>query len=240
MTVLERIRIEKAAADCGFERQVIQLPSGALELCSATFPEKVYVTHDFGAGYRVTASEPSLLQTQSQTGEVIVSCVQHLYEVLQHAAAMARTMPNRVADAFKAQVRNLPQTTEAERLVVQRVGQNIFREALLDFWQGHCCVTGLAVPSLLRASHIKPWAACETDEERLDVFNGLLLAPHLDALFDGGWITFSNSGKLIFSAEFSNEAKKQLCVLNDFKISGLASFHLKYLQYHQNFVFKRH
>ena len=52
-------------------------------------------------------------------------------------------------------------------------------------------MTGLDVPELLRASHIKPWADCGTDAERLDVFNGLLLAPHLDAAFDAGFITIA-------------------------------------------------
>lgn len=116
--------------------------------------------------------------------------------VLRAAAAHARTLPNRVADAFRRDTAGLPRSTEAERVVVQRVGQNLFRSALLDYWQGRCCVTGLAVPELLRASHIKPWAACESDNERLDVFNGLLLAPHLDALFDGGWVSFADNGKL--------------------------------------------
>ena len=86
-------------------------------------------------------------------------------------------MPNRVADAFRAEAANLPRATEAERLVVQRVGQNLFRSALLDYWQGRCCITGLDMDALLSAFHIKPWAACTSDDERLDVFNGLLLAP---------------------------------------------------------------
>ena len=46
------------------------------------------------------------------------------------------------------------------------------------------------MPELLRAFHIWSWALCDTDEQRLDVFNGLLLSPNLDALFDGGWLTF--------------------------------------------------
>ena len=55
-------------------------------------------------------------------------------------------------------------SSEAERLVVQRIGQNLFREGLLDLWGRalRCAATGLAVPALLRASHIKPWADCET------------------------------------------------------------------------------
>jgi len=52
---------------------------------------------------------------------------------------------------------------------------------------------------LLRASHIKPWAACEADAERLDVFNGLLLAPHLDAAFDAGFFTIADDGTALVS-----------------------------------------
>jgi hypothetical protein len=56
---------------------------------------------------------------------------------------------------------------------------------------------------LLRASHIKPWAQCETDAERLDVYNGLLLAAHLDAAFDAGLIDFNDAGQLRFAERFS-------------------------------------
>ena len=119
--------------------------------------------------------------------------------MLQQAAAIARNTPNRVADKFRAITKTLAKTTEAERLVVQRVGQDLFRSAFLDYWQSRCCVTALVVTSLLMASHIKPWAKCESDDERLDVFNGLLLAPHLDALFVGGWISFSEQGGMLVS-----------------------------------------
>ena len=57
----------------------------------------------------------------------------------------------------------------------------------MEYWDSKCAVTGLAIPELLKASHIKPWKD-STDEERLDIFNGLLLAPHLDAAFDRGFI----------------------------------------------------
>jgi hypothetical protein len=86
---------------------------------------------------------------------------------------------------------------------VQRVGQDVFRGALMDYWGGRCSVTGCAEPLLLRASHIKPWALCETDAERLDVYNGLLLAAHLDAAFDAGLIDFDDAGQTRFAARFS-------------------------------------
>ena len=158
--------------------------------------------------------------------------------MLDKAAAIARTMPNRVADKFHQATATLPKSTEAERWVVQRVGQDLFRGALLDYWQGRCCVTGLAIPELLRASHIKPWARCESDEERLDVFNGLLLAPHLDALFDGGWITVQIEGNLLFSKRLPAQALQQLGVPEGLKVDGLTVAHQAYLGFHRNSVFK--
>jgi len=76
---------------------------------------------------------------------------------------------------------------------------DVFRAGLLDYWEGRCAITGLAVTELLRASHIKPWASCDTDAERLDVFNGLLLAPQLDAAFDCGLITVEDDGTVVVS-----------------------------------------
>lgn len=238
MTPLERIRIEKAAADCGFEREAVLNEHGQLEFRSATFPEVVWVRVAKPFGYELKSSLPSLLPTGSGDGELLVEGIEQLYQVLQQTAATARTLPNRVADQFRAKTQNLPITTEAERLEVQRVGQDLFRTALLDFWQGRCCVTGLAVPSLLRASHIKPWAKCGSDNERLDVFNGLLLAPHLDALFDGGWISFSDQGGMLISKQLSAAARAQLGIAPAWSIPGLKTAHRGYLAHHREHEFR--
>ncbi len=236
MTPLERIRLEKAAADCGFDRTTLLNEKGELELRSAQFPEVIYLRSEGGSGFRVTASVPALLD--SLNGEAIqVDGIERLYAVLQHASAVARTLPNRVADQFRCETLDLPRTTEAERLVVQRVGQDLFRQALLDYWHGRCCVTGLAVPALLRASHIKPWAQCETDDERLDVFNGLLLAPQLDALFDGGWITFSDAGGIKVSQALPVKAWAPLGLSRDLCLHGLTAYHAPFLSFHQEQVF---
>lgn len=61
-------------------------------------------------------------------------------------------------------------------MVRLRVGQNKFRDAILDYWGGACALTGMGIPEVLRASHAKLWAECATDAERLDVFNGFLLS----------------------------------------------------------------
>jgi hypothetical protein len=101
----------------------------------------------------------------------------------------------------------MPESTEAEPLVMQRVGQDIFRASLEDYWSGRCPITGITDRALLRASHTKPWADCGTDEERLDVYNGFLLAAHFDAAFDAYLLTFDTDGKLLWSPKLSEPAK---------------------------------
>jgi hypothetical protein len=156
MTPFERRGPEKAAADCGFERTPVLLSDGGLELRSAQFPEAV-IMHIEADVFRVSATSSVLLDVANDSN-VSVPDLAQLYVLLRQVSAIARTVPNRVADRFCREKQRLPQTTEAGRWVVQRVGQDLFRNALLDYWQRCCRVTGLAVPTLLRASHIKPWA----------------------------------------------------------------------------------
>jgi hypothetical protein len=237
MTPIDRLRIEKAAADCGFEMTPLER-DGGLEVRSARFPETVLVQPTASSALALSASSAGLLESVDGASIVTVDGFEALYEVLRTAAARARTLPNRVADTFRQETAGMPRSTEAERVVVQRVGQNLFRAALLDYWQGRCCVTGLAVPELLRASHIKPWAACDSDDERLDVFNGLLLAPHLDALFDGGWISFADSGALLISGALAPNEADRLGVRADWTVGDLRPAHLHYLAFHRRQMFR--
>lgn len=235
---LVRIRVEKAAADSGFELSASW--SGTIAtLRSVQFPESVSVRCIGSDAFVVSASNPAVLPQTREAGAVNVLGWTALYDVLGKMAATARTLPDRVAQQFIQQTAKLPQSTEAERWVVQRVGQDLFRKALLDFWQGRCCVTGLAVEGLLRASHIKPWAKCETAEERLDVFNGLLLAPHVDALFDGGWISFADDGSVLVSPLLGTQASAALGVSADWSVAGLSLAHQHYLAHHRQHEWKR-
>jgi HNH endonuclease len=87
----------------------------------------------------------------------------------------------------------------AERMVVQRVGQDIFRHALVDYSNNTCPLTGIADPALLRASHIISWADCETDDLRLNVYNGLLLSSLRDAAFDAGLVGFTAGRAVLYT-----------------------------------------
>lgn len=238
MNPLERLRVEKAAADCGFEMSPLPV-DGGLQLRSARFPEQVVVSGSGDAGFVLTASNPLMLDVPEGSGVAGLQGYAALYEALSLASARARTLPNRVAEEFRQETASFPRSTEAERLVVQRVGQGIFRSALLDYWQGRCCVTGLALTELLRASHIKPWADCGSDDERLDVFNGLLLAPQLDALFDAGWVTFDDEGVVLVSAALPSDAATLLGVSATWRMSSIAAAHRTYLAYHRGHVFRQ-
>ena len=136
---------------------------------------------------------------------------------------------------FLNQTQNLPKTTDAERLVVQRVGQNIFRDRLMDYWQGLCPLTGISDKALLRASHIKAWKDCESDAERLDVYNGLLLSALWDAAFDQGLVTFDTEGKPEFSPELSDQGCSELRWERPI---SLTENHQKQLDWHRKHIFK--
>jgi predicted restriction endonuclease len=138
---------------------------------------------------------------------------------------------------FEAKTKTLPKTTEAERLVVQRVGQDVFRAALMTYWSSRCAVTGVAEPRLLRASHIKPWAKCVSDAERLDVRNGLLLAAHLDAAFDAGLISFDDAGAILFAPAFTAADRVALALSPDMKLGPLTAAHRANLAWHRTNVF---
>ena len=100
-------------------------------------------------------------------------------------------------------------------------------------------ITGLDVPDLLRASHVKPWADCATDAERLDVYNGLLLAPHVDAAFDAGFITISADGTVLVSDALSSGARSSLGLDRRLRVHGLHRAHERYLPWHRTRIFRR-
>lgn len=85
--------------------------------------------------------------------------------------------------------------TDKEQLIKARVGQGVFRQRLMQV-ESACRVTGVSDERFLIASHIKPWRE-SSDFERLDGENGLMLAPHVDKLFDGGWVSFAKNGDML-------------------------------------------
>ena len=104
----------------------------------------------------------------------------------------------------------------------------------MDYWQRRCPLTGITDPALLRASHIVPWAECESDAERLDVHNGLLLSALWDAAFDAGLVGFDGDGRVIASPRLTTAAIDALSPRLGATLRGLAEAHGVNLAWHRS------
>ena len=253
MTALSHIvvtRLEKAAVDNGFDLMLTRGDTW-LGFASTQSPLRIWLGSADAVPFAVGLSQQNVadgltecgapLSLQLPAGAVAGRAtvdVPILNRLLRRAFQLSKTLPNELLVTFNRQTAGLPKTTEAERLVVQRVGQDVFRAGLIEFWEGRCAITGLAVIELLRASHIKPWADCESDAERLDVFNGLLLAPHLDAAFDRGFMTVGDDGAVVVADVLDDEACRLLGVTGAMRVRGLHEGHRKYLPWHRERVFR--
>ena len=129
--------------------------------------------------------------------------------------------------------------TESPTVVRQRIGQQRYRKALEQLWDGKCAVTGVSEPCLLRASHAKPWAECETGKERLSEYNGFLLNVALDALFDKFLISFADDGSILLAPSLKPEELAAVGITPELRIHGIRSEHLSFLSYHRAQFFKK-
>ena len=141
-------------------------------------------------------------------------------------------LENKIED----QIKQNPKISQKEQLIKARRGQGLFRDRLESI-EKKDRVTGLDIKSHLRASHIKPWRD-SSNEERLDGNNGLLLSPHVDHLFDKGFISFSEEGQILISPLLD---QKIFSLWNIDPKTNVGKFNIqqsKYLAYHQKNVFK--
>lgn len=127
--------------------------------------------------------------------------------------------------------------TETEALRAHRLGQSGFRADLFDRYNSQCALTGITMPELLRASHIKPWSR-SSNEERLDPNNGILLSIHLDVLFDKGLLTFNQDGAVELSPRL-DPTISEFYNLRKLKTLQLTPEVERYMVYHRADVFKR-
>jgi putative restriction endonuclease len=135
----------------------------------------------------------------------------------------------------KIQSDNTIPETEKHQLVKSRIGQGLFRSRVESIEKA-CRLTGVTQKNHLIASHIKPWAI-SNNSERLDGNNGLLLAPHVDHLFDKGYISFEDSGDIIVSPRLDYSVMTSWGLL--LKNAGLFSHSQSiYLAYHRENILK--
>ncbi|MFS2942465.1 HNH endonuclease [Bacteroides fragilis] len=123
---------------------------------------------------------------------------------------------------------------QKETIILSRIGQGKYRDELIKIWNG-CAISGFNDTRFLIASHIKPWAK-STNHEKIDKYNGLLLLPTYDKLFDLGFISFDDKGKIIIS-KYLKEYEK--LGINEHIAIAIKSENIQYLRYHRDNIFKR-
>jgi len=248
---LEKTLIEKVGYDTGWENVVAQ-ETDKIVLSSARHRHHASIRPGLHEGSYLISIQPRIPPEElvrdsaasvKEDGSVEAFSRDVLFAVLQRAAELAMAMPDTPLQTYLSAVEKEliehPSIvgTEAEATIRRRIGQDIYREALMQYWKGCCAVTACDVPQLLRASHAKPWKDAN-DEERLDVYNGFLLRADLDALFDTGLITFSDEGELVISPKLSEYQVRGLGLDTPLHLIWIEPAHRRYLAWHRERVFQ--
>ena len=127
--------------------------------------------------------------------------------------------------------------TEKVSLIMARRGQGKFRSRVKLIEQS-CRVTGVSSEDLLTASHIKRWRDSD-NQERLDGNNGLFLSPHVDRLFDQGFVTFTSAGELLVSPQLDDDVLPKWNIKPNKKYGKFNSEQSFFLEYHNAVTFRQ-
>lgn len=196
--------------------------------------------------YKSTSLEvfPFAPGSTSKTGIAVdVAGIDDLHRLLRVLSGESATIERRLEDevsmteAFEQSPLGLQiEATEREAIIRARVGQGVYRQALLKYWQG-CSVSGVSLAPMLRASHIKPWRDA-THLERLDPFNGLLLTPNFDQAFDQGLISFTEAGNILIASALDIDLQQALGIDAGCCLRAVDSRHSGYLAWHREHRFQ--
>jgi len=141
-----------------------------------------------------------------------------------------------ISERRKAKLKK-PNKTQRSGLITSRVGQGYYRQNIVQKWNGQCPITKIDLKEILIASHIVGWAE-SNDDEKLDVENGILLAPHIDALFDRHLISFQDDGKILISEKLDSSLL-DLFSINQSIILPVTKGMLKYLKRHRELFYEK-
>ncbi len=125
---------------------------------------------------------------------------------------------------------------EQIRLLRSRRGQGIFKRNVMLHEKG-CRVTNVTDIRHLRASHIQPWSL-SNDKQKLSGSNGLLLSPHIDHLFDKGWISFGDKEEIMVSKNLTSGLPSAWGIDLDHKIGKFTDTQSEFLEFHRTKIFR--
>ena len=104
----------------------------------------------------------------------------------------------------------------------------------MRYWRGQCALTSVKTSSVLRAVRFRRWEDCDTDAERLDVQNGLLLTANLAALFEDHLLTLDDEGRIIIATRLHWRDHAALGLSATMSVQGLTDAHRGYLIAHRS------
>ncbi|MBV7478245.1 HNH endonuclease [Pseudomonas sp. PDM31] len=175
-----------------------------------------------------------LSSISSELGRLILSLAIEVDPTATQAVHEIEIEGEEALEELCIQASDLPDT-EKQQLVRSRIGQGIFRMRVAN-QERKCRLTGVDNLAFLIASHIKPWRHSDNDE-RLNGSNGLLLSPHVDKLFDRGWISFSDDGHLLI-AEQARSVAEAWGLAGALNVGAFNSKQRPFLKYHREKIFK--
>ena len=130
--------------------------------------------------------------------------------------------------------------------ISDKQARRFFRKSVIAAYEGRCCISGMTIPQMLIASHIKPYAVSDLQTERANPANGLLLNAFYDRAFDQGLMTVLPDLTIIISDQvkevYTDERTREwLYAIEGTKIKRPARFAPKrdLLEYHNEYVFLR-
>ena len=109
---------------------------------------------------------------------------------------------------------DIPEGEDISTVSKIRKGQAFFRSTVLSAYNNTCCITGINIPQLLQASHIKSWKDSDPITERTNPINGLCLNSLHHKAFDNGIITIDTDYRVLVSKKAKE--KYSSCVFNDY------------------------
>ena len=125
---------------------------------------------------------------------------------------------------------------EQIRLLRSRRGQGVFKRNVMLHEKG-CRVTNVTDIRHLRASHIQPWSLSD-DKQKLSGSNGLLLSPHIDHLFDKGWISFGDKEEIMVSKNLTSGLPSAWGIDLDHKVGKFTDTQSEFLEFHRTKIFR--
>ena len=216
------------------EHFMCEIVYGDTDSCYVIFPESV--DDDGTLTTLFKKAEHAAAEISKTFGELLIQLSRANLALIQHELAPLPESESEYEINLEIESKKIEGDLEKVQMTKSRRGQGIFK-ANVRLIEKSCRVTGVSNIKHLRASHIKPWAV-SNNEEKLDGYNGLLLSPHVDHLFDRGFISFNDKGSLLISSELNPIVLDQWSIHSEKNVGPFKEMQSQYLEYHREVVFQ--